>query len=246
MIKAVIIDDEQHAIEFLEYQLQKFDDVEILGTLQDSTKAIDFIEKLSPDLVFLDIEMPKINGFEILQHFKKPSFKVIFTTAYQQYALRALKIHALDYLLKPIDKDELRYALDDFVNSQLFTSDEQVSRLGKFKMGQMAETLALSGAKGIDFIQIDKIIYLEAAGGSYTSVAMDDGEVFLVSKGLGNFEDIFEDNPLFFRAYKSYIINLSRVKKYLRDTDELIMQNNKSVILSRAKKQDFLNLFKKI
>ncbi len=81
MIKIVIIDDELHAIEFLEYQLKKFDDVEILSTLQDSTKATEFIEKLSPDLVFLDIEMPKINGFEILQQFKNPTFKVVFTTA---------------------------------------------------------------------------------------------------------------------------------------------------------------------
>lgn len=246
MIKTVIIDDELHAIEFLEYQLKKFDDVEILGTLQDSSKAVDFIEKLSPDIVFMDIEMPLINGFEILQQFKKPTFKVVFTTAYQQYALRALKIHALDYLLKPIDKDELRSALDDYLSSQMFTSDEQISRLGKFKMGQMAETLALSSAKGIDFIQIDKIMYFEAAGGSYTSVIMDDGEVFVVSKGIGNFEDILEDNSQFFRAYKSYLINLSFVKKYLRETDELVMQNNKSVILSRAKKQEFLNLFKRI
>ncbi|MBI2259447.1 MAG: response regulator transcription factor [Flavobacteriia bacterium] len=246
MIKVVIIDDEQHAIEFLEYQLKKIDDVEILGTLQDSTKAVDFIEKLSPDIVFLDIEMPIINGFEILQQFKKPTFKVIFTTAYQQYALRALKIHALDYLLKPIEKEELQLALNEFINDQLFTSDEQVSRLGKFKMGQMAETLALSGAKTIDFIQVDKIMYFEAAGGSYTSVVLDNEEVFLVSKGIGNFEDILADNPLFFRAYKSYIINLTFVKKYLRETDELIMKNNKSLILSRAKKQEFLNLFKKI
>jgi two-component system LytT family response regulator len=246
MIKIVIIDDELHAIEFLEYQLKKFDDVEILGTLQDSTKAAEFIEKLSPDLVFLDIEMPKINGFEILQQFKNPTFKVVFTTAYQQYALRALKVHALDYLLKPIDQEELRFALDDYLSSQLFTSEEQIKRLGKFKMGQMAETLALSSAKGIDFIQINKIMYFEAAGGSYTSVVMDEGEVFLVTKGIGNFEDVLQDNPLFFRAYKSYIINLSFVKKYLRETDELLMQNGKSVILSRAKKQEFLTLFKRI
>lgn len=86
-----------------------------------------------------------------LSRFKNPTFKVVFTTVYQQYALRALKIHALDYLLKPINKEELRFALDDFLNSQFFTSDEQINRLGKYKMGQMAETLALSGAKGIDF-----------------------------------------------------------------------------------------------
>ncbi len=122
MIKIVIIDDELHAIEFLEYQLKKFDDVEILGTLQDSTKAVDFIEKLCPDLVFLDIEMPKINGFEILQQFKNPTFKVVFTTAYQQYALRALKVHALDYLLKPIDPEELRFTFDVYLSSQFFTS----------------------------------------------------------------------------------------------------------------------------
>lgn len=246
MIKTVIIDDEQHAVEFLEYQLRKFDDVEILGTLLNSLNAKEFIEQHQPDLVFLDIEMPQKNGFEILQQFENPTFKVVFTTAYQEYALRALKIHALDYLLKPIDKEELRYALDAFLNEQLFTTDEQISRLGKFKMGQMAETLALSSSKDIHFIPIKNIVYFEAAGGSYTSVMMDDGKEHMVSKGLGNFEDVLEDNSLFFRAHKSFIVNLSFVKKYLKDTEELVMQNNKSVMLSRSKKQEFLNLFKKV
>lgn len=246
MIRTIIIDDEQHAVEFLEYQLQKFSDVEIIGKLQDSTKAKKFIEQHRPDLVFLDIEMPQLNGFDVLQQLESYDFKLVFTTAYQQYALRALKIHALDYLLKPIDKNELRQTLDNYLNAQLLTTNEQITRLSTFKMGQMAETLALSGAKGIDFIPIKKIMYFEAAGGSYTTVIMEDGEEYVVSKGLGNFEEILDDNPLFFRAYKSYIINLSYVKKYIKSTEELVMQNNKSVILSRNKKQDFLNLFKKI
>lgn len=246
MIKVVIIDDEQHAVEYLTYQLNKMDDVKIVGSIQDATTAKELIDKVQPDLLFVDIEMPKKNGFELLQEFEKPTFKVIFTTAYQHYALRALKVHALDYLLKPIDKEELRIALDNYLNSQLFTTDEQVSKLGTFKMGQMAETIALSSSKGIDFIQTSKIMYFEAAGGSYTSVFLENGEKYLVSKGIGNFEEVLDDNPLFFRAYKSYLINLSYVKKYLKETDELVMQNNKSVILSRTKKQEFLNLFKRI
>lgn len=246
MIKTVIIDDEQHAVEFLEYQLQKFDDVEILGTLQSSLDAKEFIERHQPDLVFLDIEMPQKNGFEILQQFVNPPFKVVFTTAYQEYALRALKIHALDYLLKPIDKVELRLALDAYLNEQLFTTDEQITRLGKFKMGQMAETLALSGLKDIHFIPVKDIMYFEAAGGSYTTLTTEDGKEHIVSKGIGNFESLLADNPLFFRAHKSFVINLSYVKKYVKDTEELVMQNNKNVILSRNKKQEFLNLFRKV
>lgn len=246
MIKVIIIDDEKHAIITLQHLLQKLDDVEILETIQDSSKAKEIIENRKPDLLLLDIEMPILNGFELLQQFDELDFKVIFTTAYDQYAIKALKINALDYLLKPIDADELRAALDKYLTNDIFTSNEQIAQLNQFNISQMAETLALSTQKGLVFIKIKEIMYFEASG-SYTYVALENGEVHLVSKSLSNFEEVLQDNPLFFRSHKSSLVNLNFIKKYIRgEGGELIMQNDKSIVLSRNKKQEFLNLFRKI
>lgn len=246
MIKVIIIDDEKHAIITLQHLLQKFEDVEILDTIQDSAKAKAIIEEKKPDLLLLDIEMPTHNGFELLQQFDELDFKVIFTTAYDQYAIKALKINALDYLLKPIDPGELRNALDKYVTNEIFTSSEQIAQLNQFNISQMAETLALSTQKGLIFIKIKDIMYFEADG-SYTHVYMNDGQQHLVSKSLSNFEEVLQDNPLFFRSHKSNLVNLNFIKQYIRgEGGELIMQNDKSIVLSRNKKQEFLNLFKKI
>ncbi len=246
MIKAIIVDDERHAIITLEHLLKKFEEIEILAVVQDSTLAKEIILEKKPDLLFLDIEMPNLNGFELLQQFDSFDFKVVFTTAYDQYAIKALKINALDYLLKPIDTEELRLTLDKYLNDQIFTSDEQISHLKQFKINQMSETLALSTSKGLIFIKINDVMYFEADG-SYTHVMMNNGEKHLVSKSLANFEEVLVDNPLFFRSHKSSLVNLNSIKQYIRgEGGELIMLNDKSIVLSRNKKQEFLNLFKKI
>ncbi|MBA3985501.1 MAG: response regulator transcription factor [Flavobacteriales bacterium] len=246
MIKVILIDDEKHAIVTLQHLLEKCKDVEILATVQDSTKAKSIIEELKPDLILLDIEMPVINGFELLQQFEDVYFKVIFTTAYDQYAIKALKINALDYLLKPIDKDELRQALDKFNNEEIFTTNEQLSRLNQFNITQLSETLALSTQKGLMFIKVKDIMYFTASS-SYTYVKMHSGEVHLISKSLSNFEEVLQDNPIFFRPFKSNLINLNFIKQYIRgEGGELIMQDDTSIVLSRNKKQEFLSLFKKI
>lgn len=246
MIKAILVDDEKHALITLEHLLKKNEDVEILTSVQSSLEAKELIDKLQPDLLFLDIEMPNLNGFELLQQFDQIPFKVIFTTAYDQYAIKALKINALDYLLKPIDPEELRNALDRYIEDQILTSEEQISHLNQFKNSQMTDTLALSTSKGLFFIKIQDIMYFEADG-SYTHVILNNGESHLVSKSLANFEEVLDDDPLFFRSHKSHLVNLKFIKQYIRgEGGELIMQNGKSIVLSRIKKQEFLNLFKKI
>lgn len=246
MIKAILVDDEKHALITLEHLLKKNEDVEILASIQNSAEAKSIIEKLQPDILFLDIEMPNLNGFELLQTFEHFPFKVVFTTAYDQYAIKALKINALDYLLKPIDPEELRSALDKFIHDQLFTTEEQIAHLNQFKSNQLTDTLALSTNKGLIFIKIKDIMYFEADG-SYTHVILSNGESHLVSKSLANFEEVLNDNPIFFRSHKSNLVNLNFIKQYIRgEGGELIMQNDKSIVLSRNKKQEFLNLFKKI
>ena len=246
MIKVLLIDDEKHALVTLSHYLKNFEEIEILDSLQDSRLAKDKIIELKPDIVFLDIEMPYLNGFEVLQQFENLPFKVVFTTAYDQYAIKALKMNALDYLLKPIEIEELDNAIKKYHAKELETTPEQISNLAKFTITQMADTLALSTLKGLIFIKVEDIMYLTASN-AYTFVVMNNGDKHLVSKSLAVFEDVLEDNPLFFRSHKSNMVNIKFIKQYNRgDGGELVMQDNANLVLSRAKKQDFLNLFKKI
>ena len=246
MIKVLLIDDEKHALVTLEHYLKSFKEIEILECIQDSRLAKERITILKPDIVFLDIEMPYLNGFEVLQQFETLSFKVVFTTAYDQYAIKALKLNALDYILKPIEIDELKQAIEKYHQQELLTTSEQVSNVAKFALTQMSDTLALSTLKGLIFIKIDDIMYFSASN-AYTFVVMNNGDKHLVSKSLAVFEEVLLDNPIFFRVHKSYLINLKFISQYIRgEGGEIIMQDKTSVVLSRNKKQDFLNLFKKI
>ena len=246
MIKVLLIDDEKHALVTLAHYLKDFKEIEILETVQDSRLAKVKIDELKPDIVFLDIEMPYLNGFEVLQQFETLPFKVVFTTAYDQYAIKALKLNALDYLLKPIEIEEIGETLKKYHQQELTTTSEQVSNLAKFTLTQMADTLALSTMKGLIFIKVEEVMYFSASN-AYTFVVMNNGDKHLVSKSLAVFEDVLLDNPVFFRAHKSNIVNLKYIKQYTRgEGGELIMKDDTSLVLSRAKKQDFLNLFKKI
>lgn len=246
MIRVLLVDDEKHALVTLQHTLQKFDDVEVVEATQNSVEAKALIDELKPDLVFLDIEMPFLNGFELLEQFDEITFKVVFTTAYNQYAIKALRMNALDYLLKPIDKQELREALDKYVKNELLTTNEQLQQLKQFNSGKITDTLALSTQEGLHFVNVETIMHLEASG-CYTYIYMKDGSKHLVSKNLAVFEEVLKDNPIFFRPHKSNIINLKFIKQYIRgEGGELIMQNGCRITLSRNKKQEFLNLFQKI
>ncbi len=244
-MKVILIDDEKHALITLAHLLEQIEGVEILTTIQDSTQAREIIEKEQPDLVFLDVEMPKMNGFELLEQFNQLDFKVIFTTAYDQYAIKALKMNAFDYLLKPIDLEDLENSIRKFRENEILTSSDQVAQLAKFNVGQMNK-LALSTQKGLSFIKVEEIMYFSASG-TYTYVFMDSGEKHLVSKPLSVFEDVFQDDDTFFRAHKSNLINLRFVKEYIRgEGGDIVMQDNTHISLSRNKKQEFLSLFRKV
>ena len=246
MIKVLLVDDEKHALVTLAHLLEKFTDVEVLAATQKSQDAKAMIELHKPDLVFLDIEMPFMTGFEVLEQFETLPFKVIFTTAYNHYAIKALRVNALDYLMKPVDAEELREALDKYINNELFTTPEQLQQLSKFSSDKVPDTLALSTQEGIHFVKVDDIMYLEASG-CYTYLFMKNETKHLVSKNLAVFEEVLRENPVFFRPHKSHLINLKYIRQYIRgEGGELIMQNNSSITLSRNKKQEFLSLFHKV
>jgi two-component system LytT family response regulator len=246
MIKALIIDDEKHCIITLQFLLDQLENIEVVGAIQDSRLAKAAVEELKPDLVFLDIEMPHLNGFEFLAQFgTNIPFKVVFTTAYDQYAIKALKLNALDYLMKPIDKQDVLLALEKFEQG-LQVTNEQVQNLHVFNSGIMQDTIGLSTQNGLIFVKIEDIMYLEASS-CYTYLMMRDQTRHLASKTMATFEDVLQDNPLFFRAHKSHIVNLKFIKQYIRgEGGDLILQDGKSIPLSRNRKQDFLQLFKKV
>lgn len=245
-MKVIIIDDEKHALITLEHLLQQFDEVEILACVQDCTTAKEAIETLCPDLVFLDIDMHPLSGFDVLNQLADIRFRVIFTTAYDQYAIKALKMNALDYLLKPIDLSELQTALQNYAREDMLAMKDNVAQLSGFTIRELSETLALSTQQGLFFIKTKDVMYFSASS-SYTYVIMQTGEKHLVSKSLALFEEVLKDNPVFFRAHKSSLINLNCIKQYIRgDGGDIVMQDDTYITLSRNKKQEFLNLFKRI
>lgn len=246
MIKAIIIDDEKHCLVTLEYLLKSTKQVEILRSIQKSSEAEQAIKDLKPDLVFIDIEMPQLNGFEVLNRFHHFPFRVIFTTAYNQYAIRALKMNALDYLLKPISLEDIEHVLEKYRSNSIEVGKNQISNLYQFSQNNLQDTIALSVHNGLVFVKIEEIVYIEACG-SYSNIVMKNNSQHVVSKNLSIFEDVLTDYTIFFRPGKSFIVNLKYVKQYIRGIGgEIIMIDGKNISISRGKKQDFLSLFHKI
>ncbi len=246
MIKVMIIDDEKHCITTLQYLLKEYaNEIEIVAVTQQSSQAKVLIEAHKPNLVFLDIEMPVMNGLEVLEQFAVLPFETIFTTAYDQYAIKALRLSALDYLLKPIDKMELRNAIDKYRKKEIMNTGEQLQQLKNIAQYKIMDTIALSTIEGLVFIKMNDIMYLEATS-SYTNIYMNNGLKYLASKTLATFEDIVDD-AVFFRPHKSYIINLRNIKQYIRgEGGEIIMENGAHINVSRNKKQQFLEMFMKV
>jgi two-component system, LytTR family, response regulator len=247
MIKAAIIDDEYHGINALQHLIRKYcPEIEIVFSTQHSPDAPALLELHKPGLVFLDIEMPIQNGIELLKQFPTLPFKVIFTTAYDQYAIQAIRLNAFDYLLKPVDRQELRGAVDKYLQNQVLTEPMQVAELQRMQHEKVLDTIALSTSHGLTFVKLADIILLEAIS-CYTNIIMLDGTKHLVSKTLSLFEEVLEGQPGFFRAHKSYIIHLKFIKQYLKgEGGEIVLQNGQVIALSRNKKHEFLALFTKV
>ncbi|QGW29500.1 LytR/AlgR family response regulator transcription factor [Phnomibacter ginsenosidimutans] len=247
MINAAIIDDEFHGINALSRLLQKHcPEINLLFTTQQPEEASHLLNQHQPDLVFLDIDMPRLNGIALLQQLSNIPFKVIFTTAYDQYAIQAIRMNALDYLLKPIDKTELRNAVDQYLQFQQHTSPVQVASLQRMQQGHTIDTLAVTTGQGLSFVKLEEIVVLEAIS-CYTQIVLQDGKKLLVSKTLALFEETLQHQPQFFRAHKSYMVNVKAVVQYIRgEGGELLLRNGMRIALSRQKKQEFLALFTKI
>jgi len=246
MIKTAIIDDEEHGIKTLKHYLGQTGMAEIIFTADTGAEGLALLQKNKIDVLFLDIEMPGLNGFELLNQVKEINFKVVFVTAYNQYAIKAIKMNALDYLLKPVDKNELLETLQKYLLQISPTTKEQLAHLHAYSNHNLQDTLALSTSEGLHFIKISDIILLEADD-CYTYVCLKHKKKFVISKTLAHFEELLEGQPNFFRVHKSYIINLQCIEQYVRgDGGEIVMNDGKRIALSRNRKNEFLQLFKKV
>ncbi|GAB3909381.1 LytTR family DNA-binding domain-containing protein [Larkinella knui] len=244
---AIIVDDEKHCRDVLALLLQRYcPQVQLLASCVDGTEGYQAVEMHHPDLVFLDIEMPGMSGFDMLEACRFTKFDVIFTTAYNEYAIKAIRHNALDYILKPIDKDELVQAVQKAEQERLTRSTPKVeSFIDYLHRQKTGDRIALPTMEGLQIINSEEIYYCESDGG-YTRFFLTNGKVVLISKTLKEVEDVLETKG-FCRVHHGYLINLRYVQRYIRgDGGEVIMENNKNIPVSRNKKQEFLNLLEKI
>jgi len=242
MVRSIIVDDELKSRESLKILLEDFcENVEVLALCQNVAESITAIEAHKPDVVFLDIQMQRESGFDLLTKIKPVNFEVVFTTAYSEYAIKAFKFSAIDYLLKPIDIEELKralYKVEKRLNGNISERLEQL--IQNLKPGTSQDyKLALPTSDGLIFIKITDIIYCEASS-NYTQIFSVDGKKHLVSRTLKEYEDLLLEHN-FFRIHNSHLVNLGYIKKYVRgDGGYVIMTNDVSLDVSKRKKEAFL------
>lgn len=248
MMKAILIDDERNALEMLEWMLQKnCPEVEIIAMCDSPLEGLEKIKALKPDVIFLDIEMPQLNGFDLLDRLGKHESDVIFTTAYNQFAIKAFKVCALDYLLKPIDPEDLKAAVQKASGKKNKVSQEQLDLLLSYMKPEKPKSkrIALTASDHLIFVETEKIIYCESDS-NYTIFFLTDGQKIIVSKTLKDVEEILEGSD-FFRIHASYLINMKHVSKFTRgDGGYVVMSNNQHITVSRKKKDEFFEMFSKI
>ncbi|MEL6559678.1 MAG: LytTR family DNA-binding domain-containing protein [Bacteroidota bacterium] len=246
-IKAAILDDEKPGIEMLQWNLEQYcPSIEVTDTFNDPVKALSTLKTKPPKILFLDIEMPAMNGFEFLKRFDELPFHVVFVTAYDQFAIRAFKVSAFDYLLKPIDKDDLIRCVNNF---QKDLKKKEKSHQIELLMNAIEnpaknlEKIALTTLEGLEFVKVDDIIRCEADD-NYTNVFLSGDHKILVSKTLKEIESVLKPHA-FSRVHYSHLVNLNKIKKYVKgDGGYVVMENGDSVNVSRSKKEQFLSMFR--
>ncbi len=246
MIKAILIDDEMHCLKTLGMLLGEYcANVQVLEKCNDAATGLKAIELHKPDLVFLDIEMPEMNGFEMLEHLPQINFAVIFTTGYDQYAIKAFHFSALDYLLKPIEPKELIDAVKKVEEQHHLPMPEQFEMLLK-KIGGVNSgftKIAVPTAEGFELISATDVIYFEAES-NYTHIFLKNKNKIIACRTLKKIEEQIQDYNFFVRVHNSYMVNLNEVVRYVRgEGGYLIMSDNSSINVSRNRKDALLKFF---
>lgn len=238
MIRTLIIDDEPDAVESLSLLLKEFcKSVSVEGTANSFQAGLKEINLKKPDLVFMDVEMPNGDGFDILDCFPDRSFHTIFVTAYNNYAIKAIKNNAIDYLLKPIDIDELQAAVN-----RVNEAEQQRKLVVQANMTEsLGAKICIPTTDGYYYLSIKEIIHLKAEG-SYTHIFTADNKSLMVSKNLKEFESILS-NKGFCRIHNSHIVNMAHISRYIRtDGGYAVMSDNSKIEVSRNRKEQFLKM----
>lgn len=244
---AIIIDDEESARHTLKLLLKKhFPNITVLGDYESVPDGVLGINKHQPHIVFLDIEMPRYNGFELLGFFQEINFEIIFVTAYNQYALKAFEVAAIDYLLKPIDIKLFKKAVEK-ATERIGTTQmkEHLDALQRNTTSNAFNRIALPVTEGLLFIEADDIVLIEA-GGAYCTIHTTTNEPILVSKPLSYFEDIVSNRNNFYRCHRSYLVNIHFIKKFNRGENSVEVDTGQSVPISRDKKNSFEQLLRNV
>lgn len=246
-ISTIIIDDEPKNVQLLQKMLEAHCPmVEVTATESDTKKAVALLEEKQPQLLFLDVEMPHLNGFELLKKLEPVPFQVIFVTAFSHYAVEAFEHHASGYITKPINTEKLIAAVnaaakrieEKSVNKNLFSLLEQSSRQSA------PDKIPLSTSSGLLFVKITDIVYCESSG-NYTYFYMNDDRKIVVSRQLGEYEKLLPENN-FTRIHDKYIINLAYIKEYIKGSGgEVLLENGKEIPVASRRKEDFLARFEK-
>ena len=229
MINTIIVDDEPYCCEMLSLLLQKHcPEVNVVGTCLTGMQAIDEIQKKNPKLVFLDIEMPDMSGFDVLQKLPEINFRIIFATSYDQYAIKAIKFSALDYLLKPIDEEELQLAVKRTIENLRPSVPEQLEiLLQKMKPSFANPKIALPTLEGLQMVPVDAII--SCSSDNHTIFCLKGKQKIVVSRTLKEIEELLEEY-FFMRVHHSYLINLNEVNKYVRGDGGYLLMSDGSTI----------------
>jgi len=241
MIKAIIVDDEPYCCETITTLLEDSPDVEVVAVCYNAAAALAAIQKYSPDLVFLDVEMPKMNGFEMLEQLPAVNFDLIFTTSYDKYALKAIRFSAIDYLLKPVDQEELLNAVQKVIRRSQKPIAQQLEILMQ-KIHQPhtpISKIAMPTMEGLQMIPVDSIISCESDS-NYTILLLKNNKKIVVSRTLKEIDELLEEHS-FVRVHRCYLANLNEVEKYVKgEGGYLVMSDGTTIDVARNKKEVLL------
>lgn len=243
MLTAIIIDDETSSRNSLKQKLTNHcHNITIIGECENGEEGLKMLAEISPDIVFLDVEMPRMNSFNMLQQLQNKNFEVIFITAYDHYAIKAIKFSALDYLVKPVEVEELKEAVDKAAAKRKvsFVNDRLNLLLHNFLLDKKVhQRIAIPSMEGLQFIETDSIIYLEAQSNYTCFYLLNNGKI-TVTKTLKEYEEMLPSS-IFIRIHHSYIINKNLVDKYIKgDGGQVVMQNGVVLDVARRKKEEFI------
>jgi two-component system, LytTR family, response regulator len=247
-MKAIIVDDEADSIKILEIMINKLaPEVEVVATFTNPVEAIEKIKSLKPQVVFVDVNMPQLSGFEMLQITGQADFDVIITSNSEQHALKAIKMGAIDYLLKPINPQELRISLERVAARKNNSPAQQLEMLMNYFKPEKPRVrrVALTASDHLVFVDTNDIVYCESDS-NYTTFFLSKGEKVVISKTLKDVEELLEGED-FYRIHASYLINMKHVSKFTRgDGGYVVMSNNQHITVSRKKKDEFFEKFSKL